>query len=140
MKGTKMKKIKILAYCSAVLATLLFLVHFSSAIGLILIPDKNTKIIAHEIVFSVGMLIVCVIASCLIRKGKITFILIKRLLVSYGIFHIIVAFLLPRFADYVSGKIEVMYMPKFWLVDGDMIFRGILLLIFANILEKNFLE
>ena len=89
-------------------------------------PPKNVKVLA--------------ILRLLIRKGKITFILIKRLLVSYGIFHIIVAFLLPRFADYVSGKIEVMYMPKFWLVDGDMIFRGILLLIFANILEKNFLE
>lgn len=108
-----MKKIKILPYCSGILAALLFLVHFSSAIELILNADKHTKIIANETIFSIGMLLVCVIASCLIRKEKITFILIKRLLVSYGICHIIVAFLLPRFADYVPGKVEVMHMSKF---------------------------
>lgn len=127
-----MKKI---FYLSILFIVILFGVHGSYLINSFFSKGVDIKFLGNEILFLVCLLLMFVIILHIIRKKNCSVKFIERILVFFGGAHIIVALILPRFASYESGPIEIFTLNSVNWLDGDIIMRGILILFFAYIIR-----
>lgn len=86
-----------------------------------------------------GCVVCFLICMVLIIKNKK---MISRLLIrciqSMGVLITISAFVLPRLSGYKSSGFEIMYFDSFTLIDGYVLVKGILFLIFARLIKEGF--
>lgn len=53
-----------------------------------------------------------------------------------GIIRILISLILPRFYGYEQGSIELLALKSINLIDGELFFRGLILLLFAYSLSE----
>lgn len=123
-------------YFGLLITALLFFVHLSHLVSLIIYSNANIKIIGNEIIFVINLLLVSsILIHIRIKKDQPVKYVEKCMMIS-GFTHILIAFILPRFSSYRAGPIEIFAIDSVQLADGDLICKGILILILAYVIAN----
>lgn len=125
-------------FCLSILfIVILFGVHVSYLINSFFSKNVDIKFLGNEILFLVCLVLVSVIMLHIIRKKNCPVKFVEKNLVVLGGIHIIVALILPRFASYEPGPIEILTLNSVHWLDGDMLMRGILILLLAYMIKRS---
>lgn len=130
-----MKK-NVISLISGFLIVTLIVIHFYDLVIALLERTTSISFIRNELLLLTNLILLCGIMVYIRMKRQFTNRNISNCLMILGIIRILISLILPRFYGYEQGSIELLALKSINLIDGELFFRGLILLLFAYSLSE----